>query len=422
MISVFLIGKAHAQLITDSDRRLKMSKAKQQPQRGRQGPSESPFSGLSGKKASSPRYSPAGGESFASRKVKSRSASGQPFATFRRSDGPRYSPGSPFGGGRGYAASPRYSAGSPFSARGGYRPVTTRYSAGSPFENKRLSIQPKYSAGSPFQSRRYAASPRYSASTPFGKIKTVEPRYSAGSPFSSGRYAAAPRYSVGSPYENRRHPIQPKYSVGSPFTSNRYAASPRYSVGSPFENKRHPIEPKYSAGSPYKNQYRATNPRYSAPNPFRDSQYAVNIRYSKGSPFNPKDYVAAPRYSAGTSFKSYRFDPTEWYSTGKHRFDVDTRQKKENAIYNFETSRFRGTAHTDLRFVASTKDLFRSGEVSNYATKSAKRKDPDELKSTSEPLMNYSNEAIGNKGPGKDVSKKISKPKFDRKESKIWNE
>lgn len=402
---VIILNEAYGQLITDSDRRLKVTKLEKRPARGASSPSRSPYAGAFSRKSTAPRYSPSSSMQVASRRSGSpRSASGANYASVRRSVSPKYSAGSPFSSQQ-YASSPRYSSGSPFS---GAKSKTGRGSLSASRQTAAFrSTQPRYSVGSPFSGKQLAVSPRYSQV--IGKSQkrmAVAPRYSSPSPFGKeGLARSTPRYSVGNPFGKRAIVVSPRYSQTTPYQGNRIPVSPRYSVGNPFG--KNPI---------------VISPRYSQTNANQLGRVQVSPRYSQGRPFDSRKFAANPRYSTGSPFGNVRYIMDPDYSTMKHRFDVDKQLKKQNAIYNFETSRYKGAATTDFRLVASSKDLLKSIQFARYEGKSAHRKDWEELKTKSEPLMNYTNENIGNKGGNKDVSQKISKPKFDRKEAKIWND
>ncbi len=435
----------------------------------------------------SPRYSSSGLAGLLSGKKKPIRTSGSrpPFTKKDKRVSPRTSSGKPFqqslfaqffNRDRG----PRYSSGSPFTKK--QLSVAPRYSAGSPFSRKQKSVTPRYSAGTPFEQNFLSqlfnrnSGPRSESGSPFSKKQlSVNPRYSAGSPFTSKDKKVAPRYSQRSSegdtfLERLFSPkSQVRYSAGSPFTRKQLSVTPRYSAGSPFTRKDKNITPRYSQGSPYelnlfeKIFHSKPDVRYSAGSPFTRKQKSVTPRYSVGSPeyqsvldrlLNKK---TQPRYSQGSPYASMKWN---WikprYSTNKHRFDGNDRQKEANRPYNFYSSKYKGTDKGRSKVGFTINNLWTSNQQKRYEGNEVPRFDPKQSPSAnfsgnfkrkwiSEKDMhpsfrsnkvNSDSELIRksmrkwnifwtrfnwNKAQPDAVTDKISKPKFDRKEAEIWN-
>ncbi len=87
-------------------------------------------------------------------------------------------------------------------------------SSGGVVKFKTFSVSPKYSAGSPFDKNNYRISPRYSkAGSPFHGMKfNIAPRYSDSNPFRANQYQVSPRYSKEMPFRGKEYNISPRYS------------------------------------------------------------------------------------------------------------------------------------------------------------------------------------------------------------------
>lgn len=453
-----------AQLITDSESKLKTTKKKEKDgfwifgkKKTRSGSSSKPFDNQA--RSAYPRYS-----------------SGSPFASFnkRKSASPRTSSSNRASLFKKYQQkSPRYSSSGLVGVLS-TRKKPVRYSSSQPFTKKDKVVSPRYSAGSPYRQeslfsglRSPDTSPRYSSGSPFkNKRQSVAPRYSSGSPFRSKDMAASPRYSAGSPYRQKslfsgvlRPDTHPRYSSGHPFKNKQLSVAPRYSAGSPFRSKDIAVSPRYSVGSPFTRKDVSVSPRYSLGSPFTRKDVAVSPRYSIGSPFTKKDLKVSPRYSVGSPYDDISWD---WikprYSVNKHRFDVDERRAKAR-IYPWEHTKYKGMSKKKLEWYVSLGNLISSGVTANFeGSNKLPVYDPQPAKAATaytgdfklkwikqhemHPSSNYArpnqdSELVRNslrkwnvfwtrlnrnKVQPDAVTDKISKPKFDRKEAEIWNE
>lgn len=376
----------------------------------------------------------------------------------------------------------RYSSGSPFTRK--QQTASPRYSASSPFTRKQMSVTPRYSAGSPFTKKQKFVTPRYSAGSPFEKnffqmvfSSKSGPRTSAGMPFSRKQQTVTPRYSAGSPYEKSFlerlfNPTAPvKYSAGSPYTKKQMTVTPRYSAGSPFTKKQMTVSPRYSQGSPYQRGFlaqlfkpQAVSPRYSGGMPFTKKDKMVSPRYSTRSSEEKSMWErifaksVQPRYSAGSPYAnvSWRWIKPR-YSTNKHKFDGDPRVQYQMRPYNEGAGKYRGTIRDKNKFGALVENLWTSSKQGKYDGNKVPRYAPmgdyksstfsgnfkrdwinkkDMHPSFHHNKVNNDSEAIRkgyrkwnifwtrlnrNKVQPDAVTDKISKPKFDRKETEIWN-
>lgn len=519
IFSFFLIlltysgNEAFGQLITDSDKRLKTQKSDKKGWlynlfHQDKGKSSSKRALQQRKPGASPRYS--SGSPFAAfNKRKSqtpRSATSQRRDLFKkqRYTSPRYSSSGLAGMMSGkkkpirFSSSkppfskkdkritPRYSSGKPFQqslfARLFQKDSGPRSASGSPFSRKQLSVTPRYSTGMPFSKKEKFVTPRYSAGSPFEKNfleqlfnKQSGPRSASAQRFSKKEKSVTPRYSVGSPFDQTflerlfSPESQVRYSAGSPFTKKQLSVTPRYSAGSPFTRKQKMVTPRYSQGGPEDQSFfdklfaKKTQPRYSAGSPFSKKDKSVTPRYSIGGPedqpylerlFN-KD--TQPRYSQGSPYASMRWN---WikprYSTNKHRFDGNEKQKEANRPYNFYSSKYKGESKGQSKIGFTVDNLWTSNRQKNYEGTKVPMYNPKQGPSANfsgnfkrkwisekdmHPSFHHnkvnSDSRVVRKGLRKwnvfwtrlnrnkvqpdAVTDKISKPKFDRKEADIWN-
>ncbi|WP_258102878.1 hypothetical protein [Marinoscillum sp. MHG1-6] len=487
-----MVGEVAAQLITDSDRRLKTQKAKPEPPgRSDTGPSKSPFQAFRKKKSverrtssirpfnlremkqSSPR-SISGNRSgyFESIRVAPRYSAGSPFREKRyKSASPRVSSGSPFQDFR-FNVAPRYSSSKNIWSKQDLIRTTPRYSAGSPFRDQRYkTTSPRMSSGSPFRGQRFNTAPRYSSSKNIWSkqdLMKLTPRYSMGNPFKGYNFNRSPRYSqsrkpgdfdwkssgpryssTGDIWSKKDKTASPRLSAGSPFVNNNYKPSPRYSQQMDW-NKRKPVSPRYSVAEPYKG-YKYTSPRYSAqftwPNKlmkrdeprystgesFASKKYQPNPRYSTGEIQWPKKLMAtnprystgemnwpnklmktSPRYSVGDPYAGYKYlNLPPRYGKYQGRFKEDKRAERANRLVEYETPFFSG--ETKIKW-NKTKDMHPSFNY-HYANQSS-----ETIREGMRKWNVYWVRVNGNQEDPPTVKEKIKKPKFDRKEAKIWND
>ncbi|MEQ8238752.1 MAG: hypothetical protein RIA69_06045 [Cyclobacteriaceae bacterium] len=276
-----------------------------------------------------------------------------------------------------------------------YRVSETRFSPQSPFNGNRTIRSPRSSIAnrsSLFRDKKIF--PRYSREEGTYHLASP-PRYSPGRPFTGREIVASPRYSLGNPFSNREV-VTPRYSPGRPFSDRETIASPRYSIGSPFTSRDYKVKPRYSAGSPFSDREKMVKPRYSNKDIWSRKLLATpKPRYSPGDPFDNITWVVKPLYS-----------------TNKHRFEVDKRSKKENAVFNFESGQYKGTR--PKRFNKSNtmhpSSVYKSSLAFNMSSEEVFRK-----------WNVIWSRLDGNKVQPPSVKDKIDKPKFDRKETDIWN-
>lgn len=226
---LWLAGSAHAQLLEDTDRKLKTVKTDRKFRLFRKKAKKAPAPFLTfGRTSSGKTITPVSRIPFSGRvaNVRSRSASGSPFKTTR-------------------ARAPRLSARSPFA--GVRYSVRPRFSGGQPFTRKDMARAPRFSGPKPFTRKDMARAPRYSGPKPFTRKDMPDlPRFSGPMPFTRKDMNRPPRYSEGSPFAGIRWKIQPRYSAGMPFTRKDFVVNPRYSPGSPFAYRKWKVKPKYT--------------------------------------------------------------------------------------------------------------------------------------------------------------------------------
>lgn len=106
---------------------------------------------------------------------------------------------------------------------------------------------PRLSVRSPFSGQRYKVRPRFSVGLPFtGRDLARAPRYSGPSPFAGQKFKVYPRFSGPRPFTRKDYPIPPRYSAGMPFTKRDFRVNTRYSPGSPFAYRKWKVRPKYT--------------------------------------------------------------------------------------------------------------------------------------------------------------------------------
>jgi hypothetical protein len=412
------LGIVHAQLITDSEARLKTSERKRegfftQNKRKRRdiAPSQKPVFDT---KRSAPRYSEA--VSFRTGKLKSKPPSTGP--------------------------SPGASGLSLFKSS----KSNNRFVTGIPSFTKQRRIEPRYSSGSPFKTGEYKSHPRYTPPNKQGVITLNKaPRYSPGSPFRSSdfnvkpRYSPhgqgvltlnkAPRYSPGSPFKPGEYKVNPRYTQGDQQDVLTLSKAPRYSPGSPFKNKDYKVNPRYtkpSGGIITLNK----PPRYSPPGtPFRPKDFKVDPRYSKPKGEAVVTLRKSPRYSEGVSFPRWMYNVKPAYSPDPpfvgEKYNVSPRYTidKDFSIKRYwilrdvmlwgNESTFKGPVYVDVK---KKRDYHPSAQ---YLT--AKNVSSDRLRNFYRSGSVLFNQISRNNSQPNAVTEKIAKPKYDRKEREIWN-
>lgn len=442
----------HAQLITDSDARLKSSVRKREGffsnQRKKRTPSPSQKPVFERK--SSPRYSaPISFQTGRVRSVKPRVSPAPSFDTgfsFFKSDRSR----NKYAGSQGgkiakTRVQPRYSQPQQSGVLSLSAPVRT--SSGSPFSVKDFQVKPRYSIPNNNGALSLARAPRYSSGSPFkpGEYK-VSPRYSKPVNKSALALTRAPRYSPGSPFRPRDYNIKPRYSKGSGEGVLSLASSPRYSPGSPFKSSDHQVKPRYSQqqgekvlslarapryspGSPFSAKDKKVNPRYSR----NTSQGAITLakspRYSPGSPFTRKDVTIRPRYSSEVEYPSWVYNVKPKYSPDppflREQYRVNPRYSinKKYSIKRYWQLRTIPIHRTmadysgPIKIKGDKKRDFHPSASYLIATHASSAQLKDAYRSWSI----LWNRMYGNNAQPPAVTDKVSKPKFDRKEREIWN-
>ncbi len=447
-----MIGEVSAQLITDSDRRLKTQTSKDQPSTGgAPAPSKSPFAAFR-KKQEIERRSTSGLQNY----FRDKSSVSPRTASNNRSDKtlfpqaksvPRYSSGSPFksqpyvsttpkySAGNIWTkadriASPRYSSGKPFESYDFYR--SPKYSIGKIWSTKDLNITPRYSKGSPFDGYDFYRSPKYSVGKVWStKDLNITPRYSKGSPFDGYDFYRSPKYSIGNVWSTKDLNITPRYSKGNPFDGYSFSRAPSYSIGQVWSKKDLNKAPRYSKGDPFDGYSFSRAPSYSVGQVWtkndlnKTPRYSVGIqwskndlnkspRYSAGEVWSKEDLEKAPRYSVGGPYDGYKFlNVPPQYSTNKNRFEDNTRAEKENRIYELNAGFYIGDFKTNWN---KTKEMHPSFNHHNA---------DQSMEMVRESLRKWNIFWVrvnSNEEDPKGVKEKVSKPKFDKKEAEIWNE
>lgn len=358
------------------------------------------------------------------RRLKTKKVERKGFLFFRSKKKPKNSDGIPQGDRK---TSPRYSSiSSPFRLSGSPYPrystfkdrqirysARPRYSGGSPFSGRNYKVTPRYSFGNPFRGSTFKSSPRYSVGNPFrGGDYKRSIRYSAGSPFKGRDYKVTPRYSRSNPFRGNDYKVNVRYSKGSPFLSKDYRVSPRYSTGMPFRGKDYRITPRYSAGSPFKGRNYNVTPRYSRGMPFRVKDYNVNPRYSRGIPFRGKDFNVKPRYSAGSPFRGVDFKIRPRYTGTKISWFGNGREWGEAKYYQ-ESSLWEG----DMK--RSRPRVGNQHPSSNYHM--AMKFNNPKIRKMFRKWNIFWTRINGNSQNSKGVKSPEKEPKFDKKERVIWN-
>ncbi len=274
-----------------------------------------------------------------------------------------------------------------------------------------------------------------SSGIPFsGRVAKVNPRISSGSPFRNARPISAPRFSVGSPFKGK-YKVKPGFSLGIPFTFKDGPRLARFSGPKPFTRRDFPVAPRFSAGLPFTRKDYPARAQFSGPKPFTRKDFPVPPRFSKGLPFTRRDYPDAPRYSSGSPFVGVKWKVKPRYS-GYMSFNLWTKKVIQSIFPNHYVSSFL----TNVR-------MFKGPDQRAIAVQLSRYMGPYKLKPIKpsrnlHPSYRYkksvlvANETVRNglrrwnifwtgfsrnSEASKGVRKKVSKPKFDRKEREIWN-
>lgn len=197
VLTTFAAMAANAQLLTDTDRKLRTAKADKQERKG----------GL-----------------FRSKKT---SASGDNAKTEKETVTPSYSSGSPFKG-------EKYT-------------INTYNSAPNPFRGKKYKIPELSATGKQAKGKSDRPEPRFSATNPFrGRTYDIPNLSATGNPFRGSDYDVQVRYSSGSPFRGRTYDIPNLSATGNPFRGSDYDVDVRYSSGSPFRAQDYKANPRFT--------------------------------------------------------------------------------------------------------------------------------------------------------------------------------
>ena len=360
-----MIGEAYAQLITDSDRKLKTQNQKTQKSNSKAAnkPSKSPFKSFNNYKSLfSKKLSASSDRDF-----------GRPIVA------------------------PKYSAGSPFRKSKPRSNPAPRYSKSQVWSKQDLAIGPRYSNTKTFRSSNITVSPRYSRHQVWSKKDVaVSPRYST-----NERVTSASK-------------VTPRYSIPNVWSKDDLFTSPRYSLGNPYKGEKYTPAPRYSSKQIWSKGDLTKSPRYSPANPFKGEKYEIAPRYSVSQIWSKEDLSVAPRYSLGNPYDGYKYQnlPPR-YSENKHRFELNKRQRKENAIMEFETPYFTGNYKARWKNHADMHPSFNHHKANSSS---------DIVRESMREWNIFWVRLNGNKQDSEGVKEKVPKPKFDRKEAEIWND
>ncbi len=131
----------------------------------------------------------------------------------------------------------RYSQGSPFRAK--TVKVKPRFTVKVPFEKWQYRVKPRFTEEQPFGSEIVRLKPRYSQPVKWPKKEyAVAPRYSKGQPFGNEIVRLKPRYSEPVKFPKWQFKVNPRYSPGSPWEKEKFKVNPRYSIAKDFSLKR----------------------------------------------------------------------------------------------------------------------------------------------------------------------------------------
>lgn len=368
-LSALVVWESSAQLITDSDRRLKTQESKQKPSSGGGAaqPSRSPFAAFQKKQ-----------------KIEKRSFNGlKTFFADKSRVAPRSSSGSPF-------RNQNYVRSTPRSATGERHTKSFFPQTGT---------APRYSAGSPFRNQNY--------------VRTAPRSATSSSHFDRSKFARYPRYSVGNIWTAQDLVKNPRYSTGQPFDRRQFARSPRYSAGNIWTIQDKNKSPRYSIPNVWSSQDLNKTPRYSTGVIWDKKDLNKTPRYSIGIDWSTREYEKTPRYSAGNPYADYKFlNVPPQYSTNKNRFVIDKRYAKENRIYELNAGSFTGDFKANWK---NSKDMHPSFNHHNA------NQSMEVVRESMRKWNVFWVRINSNQEDPKGVKEKVSKPKFDRKESEIWN-
>ncbi len=300
--------------------------------------------------------------------------------------------------------------------------------------NKGKTITPT-SPGIPFSGRIANVKPRTATGSPFRNAKPVAaPRLSIGSPF-KGKYKVKPRFSIGLPFTRKDRPTLAAFSGPKPFTKKDFPVPPRFSAGLPFTAKDFPGAPRFSGPKPFTRKDYPKLPQFSGPKPFTRKDFPVPPRFSGPKPFTRKDYPTIPRYSPGNPWVGVKWK-VKPRDSRYMSFNLRMRRLMESIFPNRYVSSFL----SNVRFYRGPDLSARSIQLSRYlGPYKLKPKKPGR---NLHPSYRYKRSVLvandtvrdglrrwnifwtgfsRNSEAPKGVRKKVSKPKFDRKEREIWN-
>lgn len=387
LFTFFLVssGSLYAQLLEDTDRKLKTAKTKRR------------FTLFKKKqKKASPLFLSFGRTNKG--KTITPSASGIPFSGRISNPSPRTASGSPFRNARPVAA-PRLSVGSPF--------------------NKKYKTKPRFSLGLPFTTKDRPLAARFSGPSPFaGQRNKIQPRFSAGLPFTRKDNPKGVQFSGPKPFTRKDFPVPPRFSAGLPFTRKDYPKKPQFSGPKPFTRKDYPVAPRFSAGLPFTRKDYPDRAQFSGPKPFTRKDYPVAPRFSEGSPFVGVKWKVKPRDSRYMSFnlRVMRMMQSIFPNRYVSSFLTNVRMFKgpDPSSLSVQLSRYMGPYK--LKPIKPGKNLHPS-----YRYKKSVLVASESVRNSMRKWNIFWTGFSMNSETSKGVKKKVSKPKFDRKEREIWN-
>ncbi len=428
--SFLMVGETYAQLITDSDRKLKSQDQKTQRSNSKAAkkPSESPFKSFKNYGLFSKKLSASSDRDFGSARVAPKYSAGSPFRRDKyTTKTPRYTKSDPYTyvlnmspkyskhqvwSKKDLAVGPRYSDTKTF--RSSSIQMMPRYSRHQVWSKGDIAVSPRYSVKKEAKRPLFEKTPRYSKSDPYTYVLNMSPRYSKHQVWSKDDLTKSPRYSIQNIWSKDDVYVSPRYSVGRPFQGEKYSPAPRYSTHQVWSKDDLTKSPRYSIQNIWSKDDVYVSPRYSIGRPFQGEKYSPAPRYSLDQIWSKDDLVKTPRYSVGNPYEGYKYlNIPPRYSENKHRFDINKRATKENAIIEYETPFYTGNYKVRWKNNADMHPSF-----NHHKATSSMKIVRESMREWNIFWVNIN----GNKEDSEGVKQKVPKPKFDRKEAEIWND
>ncbi len=293
---------------------------------------------------------------------------------------------------------PNLSSGSPF--RLGRRQPTARFSTGSPFGGRQIAYEPAYSRPVKWPSWQLKPLNAFSGPKPFTKKDYPRrPFFSGPSPFAGKNYASFTIYSGPKPFTKRDNPLPPIFSGPSPFVGKKYHRYTIYSGPKPFTKKDNPLPAVFSGPKPFTKRDYPLMPYFSGPSPFYLQKYKIRVATTRTMTFNLRLQKMLerinPQRRTWTYLGPYRVFKSNYY-------EVSLVMTNYIGPYKLRLPSGRNM-HPSFRYhkeqqIASEfwRDFYHHWSV-------------------------FWASANRNSEVPKGVREKYKKPKFDRKERHIWN-